>query len=324
MSEPTTNGLLDVSDIDLDLDLNLDISGIDDPSAIIDPTWWLVSNAFRHRKVIRGLFKKLVYLLSSSKKRIVVTGMEGVGKSVLLDFLSEEAYRPNYEPRGRSKSVELGKTLTAYQDRNYSERQSMVFSVIPGQQSIARSDAFNGMINSKERIEGIIHCVSFGFAEVREESARAARIFAGEDTLAKFRRKQIKEEIRDLAEVVDTIRRIPAQIRPRWLIVAVTKCDLFYDLIKNVSIKPDKNLLKHTPQLFYSPHINTPFSEELIKLRNHIGGGIFHWTTRPVCTYLTEFRWNKQRISSQLTPRDRDHFIAGLVTTMEKYCAGEF
>lgn len=324
MTDNTNNESSKITDIDLDMGLNLDISAIGDPSSILDPTWWLVKEAYRNRNLIEGIFKRFVFRLFASKKRIIVTGMEGVGKSVLLDFLSGEAYRPNYRPRGRSKDVELGKTLAAHRDRTRVERQNMVFSVIPGQQSKARSNAFHDLVNSKDRIEGIIHCVAFGFAEVREQDARAARIFAGEDTLTKFRKTQIKEEIRELAEVVSNLRSIPEHVRPKWLIVAVTKCDLFYELTKILSGNQDRHLLKHTPQLFYSPSISTPFSEHLISLRNHWGNEKFHWTTRPVCTHLSEFRWNTQRVPTQLTPEQRDHFIAGLVETMEKYGAGEF
>ena len=84
----------------------------------MDPFWLLpvAREAYKSREEIKSGWGKITTRLRGRKSSIVFTGMAGVGKTVLLDYLSGTAYQPNYAPPGRSETVEK-KQITAPKQR---------------------------------------------------------------------------------------------------------------------------------------------------------------------------------------------------------------
>ncbi len=62
------------------------------------------------REPIGAMWRRIAERLFGRRQTIAFTGMAGVGKSVLLDYLSEEARTVEYEaPAGPSAKVEEGR-----------------------------------------------------------------------------------------------------------------------------------------------------------------------------------------------------------------------
>jgi len=74
------------------------------------PTVEAGAKVFEHRNEIRNAWQRFVNKFNK-KTRIVVLGMPGVGKTVLLDYISDRAYYQGYQPPTRpSQSPETGIT----------------------------------------------------------------------------------------------------------------------------------------------------------------------------------------------------------------------
>ncbi len=95
--------------------------------------------------------------------------------------------------------------------------------------------------------------------------------------------------------------------KPNWMIVALTKADLYYD-----SLQQDL--------LTYCPDYQSEFSDKLNDLRNSVGKDNFRWETVPVCSWLENFAWNDQVVNSKLKQDDRDRLVMELVDRIKSYC----
>src|SRR5947209_8007824 len=97
---------------------------------------WLLpvaKEAYEHREDITGAWDKFVAWLLGEKRTIAFTGCAGVGKTVLVDYLTQEAYQQSYHPPDESQKEEKGK-LSA-------PRKRIRLVTIPGQNSGPRYEA---------------------------------------------------------------------------------------------------------------------------------------------------------------------------------------
>ena len=109
-------------------------------------------SAFEHRSALAAMWARL----TRKTYRIAVTGPEGAGKSVLVDYLQGEGFKPGYQPPGISLSVE--------RDRVVWPRKCLSLSTLPGQQRFAqRINALQEVFDVGDPLDGIIHVVANGY-----------------------------------------------------------------------------------------------------------------------------------------------------------------
>ena len=265
---------------------------------------WVVpaaKGAYEHREeILKGMQWLKDYLLRK-RSSVVFTGMPGVGKTVLFDYLMGKGYEPGYEPPGKSRSVESGAKAEG--------SEKIALAVIPGDVSGPRYDAIDKLILGKSPPDGIIHVVANGFAEIRHDDARAQQIEeAGLDTIEKFREFQRKGEIEDLREVCQKIRQAQRKHRkPSWMIVAATKADLFPKELDEAR--------KH-----YSPSGSGVFGDQLRELAGFVGADNFRWTSCHVCSARVQFTWGKKTVKPGIEEGQRDALLATLWSEIKAHC----
>jgi GTPase SAR1 family protein len=264
-------------------------------------TWILpaIKEAYKGRDDAKDAWSKVF-----GKNRIVFTGLSGAGKSVLLDFLTGKGFEQGYQPPKPSQSVEKGKLSKTLKK----DKPRMALSVIPGQDDFPRLQSLDEIFLGKKGVDGVIHVVSNGFVEERSLEARNLLIKETKlQTIEQFRQYQLKKELTDLNETCEIIRKsIHKHRKPKWLLVTVTKSDLFYDKLNEA-------------REYYSPNGKSKFAKRLKELQIRVGTDNFRWEAVPVCAWLKDFEWNNQIQPSVLKVDERDHFIANFAAEMANY-----
>lgn len=259
----------------------------------MDPAWVIpaAGQAFKNRQDIASGWSRLLALLLGKKSQLVVTGMAGSGKTVLLDHLSGVAFSPEYEPpEGKSPEV----------DRKKLRRpgQRLGFAVIPGQEDGPnRLLGFDELFLGKKPVAGVIHVVCFGYNETRGEFAKEA---LEEIDLQTLRERRLKQELEDLRATCAVIRSSWTRFRvPLWMLVVVNKVDLYEDKLDEARRR-------------YSERSEGEFVETIQELRENIGKDNFGWQAIPGCSWLESFRWGDQVVETKLVPSQRNQLLKGI------------
>ncbi|MDA0160805.1 hypothetical protein OM076_11065 [Solirubrobacter ginsenosidimutans] len=256
---------------------------------------------YKNQDQIKDFWGKFLKLFGSKKAILAVTGMPAVGKTVLLEHVSGQAYRAGYVPPGKSDRPEKAKVKGA---------RTLVVTAFPGQQTPVRADAMNKVFEGKTPVAGVLHVVSNGYTKTRGEWSPAVLQQAGADTLDKFRSWQMAEEVKDLQRTGVEIRRSwQKHRRPMWMIVAVNKVDLFAEPEQLAAARDSYTAA------------SSPFREELDQLTEHIGSDNFHWTTLPACNWLESFTWGSQQIPSTLNVGQRDVLVYQLSRSLQAHAS---
>jgi GTPase SAR1 family protein len=266
---------------------------------------WILPAAeqlYAHREDIQSNFQKASNWLLGEKRTIVITGLPGVGKTVLSDYLTDVAYKKGYASPVKSEDLETRKTSI--------EKQRLDFKVIPGQDaSPQRNHALDQFFNDDETssIDGVIHVVANGMSRVSSGFSQQFR--AGTVTnLQDYQRERLEEEIKDLSEVCELIRRsFRKKMKPSWLLVAVTKVDLYYDTLETARDR-------------YSIQGQSEFSNRIRTLSNQVGSDNFLWDALPFCGRLDDFTLGAQVYPPQLREKQRDHYIAQFSKKLVAMC----
>lgn len=261
----------------------------------------LIGKAIEHRSKIEEIWNNVSNWLLGEKRSIAFTGMPGIGKTVLFEHVSGAAYRPGYRYPEPSVAAESGKIPSA--------KKRLRVTVVPGDQSTPRLEALEDLFNGKHTVDGIVHVVAYGFAEVRDEFAREALVKEGKlETLEQFLQQQKAAELADLEQTCDLIRNAKREIgKPKWMLVAATKVDLFQDSLDEV-------------RRYYSPHGDSLFTSRLQKLMSQVGSDNFRWDARPVCSCIEDFTWNTETRNSTLNNEQRDAYVANFAKALEHFC----
>lgn len=175
--------------------------------------------------------RQLFWKLPLTYEPIVITGQRGAGKSVVYDALTGHI-GSSYRPKGQSKTVDDWRVKTGTRRH----RRSSV-TVIPGQIDWAdQEQLFNQVFRTGAGPTGVIHVVSWGYDWVWGSSQRRAiaqqMLGTGKKrfNLATLRRQNLFEELQYFKAICEMLKSAWAPPRPpgAWLIVAVTKCDLYW------------------------------------------------------------------------------------------------
>jgi GTPase SAR1 family protein len=255
----------------------------------------------KERKDIGSFLAGLWAKLFSRKARLAVTGMEGAGKTVLLDALTGKAFQRNYTKPTRSQKMETGSVAA--------DTRKIILAVVPGQQAHPRHVALDDIFRGKRPVDGAIHVVSSGFASVRTTDAvRVLVTDHGITTVRKFRQYQKRREVEDLQETCRAIRDAHRRHHaPKWLVVAVDKVDLYHNELAEIERQ-------------YSPSAQTDFVRELNALAEQVGTDFFRWTALPVIGCIENFEWNGHTHHAQLQEEWRERYLKQFLTELVSYC----
>ncbi|MEU2144097.1 MULTISPECIES: hypothetical protein [Streptomyces albovinaceus subgroup] len=166
--------------------------------------------------------------LGLSVNPIAVTGEAGAGKSVLYDALTQ-SIRTGDGDSSRSPDIEKHATVL----RSGSRRTRAAVTVIPGQLSTQRERALHDTMRGTASPQGIVHVVCWGHNRIWQRGAQCdvhdALAADGVVDQEAVRGWHLRKEAADFRLLVDAIIDGQLATRLRWLVVVVSKTDLFWD-----------------------------------------------------------------------------------------------
>jgi hypothetical protein len=184
---------------------------------------------------------------------VAVTGMTGVGKSQLVDRLS-----------GRASTAvsEVGSAVMERRTRRSPRLQGFRFLVVPGDNAATRLGALDEVFHD-EPVDGVIHVVANGYATPRRTAGTTGTATATRD-------QQLAAELEDWTITSHRIASMAVRRdKPIWLVIAVTKTDLYPDAVDEVV-------------RYYSPGSGSPFGDKVDALRALAGGAKLSIDVLPV------------------------------------------
>jgi hypothetical protein len=189
---------------------------------------------------------------------VAVTGMTGVGKSQLADRLSRRT--------AGSGVGEVGSAVMERRTRRSPRLHGFRFLVVPGDNAATRLGALDEVFHD-EPVDGVIHVVANGYATPRRTAGTTG-------TASASREEQLAAELEDWTITSHRIASMAVRRdRPIWLVIAVTKADLYPDAVDEAV---------H----YYSPGSGTPFGDKVDALRALAGGAKLSIDVLPVSSQV--------------------------------------
>ncbi|SDI77352.1 hypothetical protein [Variovorax sp. OV700] len=257
----------------------------------------LGKQGYDKRHSIQKYWTRTKAYLDVGRTQVVVTGHANGGKSILVaqmhgrarDWIAEELPR-------ESRMVEV--------DAISLGEWAKLVRVLPGQtgyRTHGEIEAFEG----NEELEGVIHVVNFGYVHPRNPVVAEALIKNdGLDTVEKLRAANLDSEIQTLTALLTDVRKAHVRHRrPKWLVIAVNKVDLFAD-------RRDEALR------FYHPSGQGAFSKVLREFQNEVGQNNFPIYVLQACAFETAFNWNGATIDSGLKKQEQVEILREFVETV--------
>ena len=193
-------------------------------------------------------------LLRRRYPTVAVTGMTGVGKTRLADRLAK---RTSADGAG-----EVGSAVMERRTRRSARLHGFRFLVVPGDNAATRLGALDEVFHD-EPVDGVLHVVAHGHATPRRPAGTTGAASAG-------REEQLAAELEDWTITAHRIASMAVRRdRPVWLVIAVTKVDLYADDLDAVLE-------------YYSPGSGSPFGDKLDELRALAGGARLSVDVLPV------------------------------------------
>ncbi|QXQ13858.1 GTPase [Skermania piniformis] len=198
--------------------------------------------------------QQVSHLIRDRYPAVAVTGMTGVGKTRLVDRLTRHTTAAEH--------LEVGSATMERRTRRVRRFRGFRFRVVPGDNAATRLGALDQVFHD-EPVDGVLHVVAYGYATPRRT--------AGISGLAQASRADLlAAELDDWAITAHRIASLAVRRdQPIWLIVVLTKTDLFPDAIE-AAIR------------YYSPGGDSPFAKKLDDLRTLAGGARLSVDVLPV------------------------------------------
>lgn len=251
---------------------------------------------YKHREQMTTLWSRMAKW-RDPQRAIAVTGMAGVGKTVLVDFLRLEGFRPGYRPPETSIAPERHGLVGT--------NQRLVLTVVPGQETPVRHTTLDTLESGG--VDGVVHVVANGFARVTPTAQRQL-VSLGTRTVDDYRAHLHTLEEDDLDAVCEAIRRsCRRHRRPRWVIVACTQADLYGD---------PRGLAQASER--YHPDGRGPFAERLRTLVGQVGSDNLSWTALPVFAWPEDFTWGDTTVLSDKDIELREQLLARLLEEIDR------
>lgn len=185
---------------------------------------------------------------------VAVTGMTGVGKSQLVDRLTRRASGDGV--------AEVGSAVMERRTRRSPRLHGFRFLVVPGDNAATRLGALDEVFHD-EPVDGVIHVVANGHATPRRTAGTTG-------TATATRAEQLAAELEDWTITSHRIASMAVRRdKPIWLVIAVTKTDLYPDDVDDVV-------------RYYSPGSGSPFGDKVDALRALAGGAKLSIDVLPV------------------------------------------
>lgn len=257
--------------------------------------------AYRHRTDLKEMLTGGLARLLGKSVSLAFTGMQGAGKTVLLDHLTGKAQGKDYKKPRQSQALERGIVK--------SPGRRIRVAVVPGQNAEPRYVALDQLFHGRQPVQGVVHVVSYGYASTRNEDEAKAMVKELKlSTLAKYAKYQMERELEDLEQTCEAIRASHRKHHaPGWLLLAVDKIDLYHDRLSKA-------------REYYSSMNNSPFTARLRALARQVGEDFFRWEAAPVCGVLEEFIWNSKAEVPQIDQAARDAYLVQFLELLKSYC----
>ena len=168
------------------------------------------------------------------------------------------------------------------------------FRVVPGDNAATRLGALDEVFHD-DPVDGVLHVVAWGHATPRRTAGTSG-------DAAATREEQLAAELEDWTITAHRIASMALRRdRPVWLVIVVTKADLFPDEVDDAV-------------RYYSPGSGSPFAAKLDELRSLAGGARLSVDVLPMCTEPAEGGTKAAR-------KDADKRCSAMLTALESRMA---
>ena len=207
--------------------------------------------------------------------------MTGVGKTRLADRIARRT--------PAESTVDVGSATMERRTRRSAKGKGFRFRVVPGDNAATRLGALDEVFHD-DPVDGVLHVVAYGHATARRTAGTTGAALATREEL-------LAQELEDWTITSHRIASMALRRdRPVWLVIVVTKTDLFPDEIEDAV-------------RYYSPGSGTPFGNKLDELRSLAGGARLSVDVLPMCSEPGQ--------ESGRSRKDADRRCGALLTALE-------
>jgi len=233
--------------------------------------------------------------LRANRRRAVVLGTPGVGKTVLVDHLASTGLKLGYRGPGQSHKVEEKKTALG-------DLRLKTVTVM-GQPSSNRNDALRKWRG--KRVHGVIQVMANGYRTPRSAvEVDSAMREAG--SIGQYLRNQREGEVRAFVGDFDFYRDLFRLHRTQWVLVAVTKADLYWDS-------------RDEAAAFYDLNGASSFAVAVKNLKAHLGTDNVTLNVVPVSARLETLVLAEHTFKPQFDSDTRDGFLLEFYRVLQEF-----